>query len=114
MVADLREGWDVSALRWAMIVVVSMAGINFILAGVWLVLGPSIANATIGATAWGLVLSARAVALLVMGIVMYRLTLIHPLLGPDRRRTAHARTRNRCRRPVADRWRVSWPAREQP
>jgi hypothetical protein len=46
---------------------------------VWLVLGPSIANTTIGATGWGLVLSARAVGLLAMAVVMYRLTLTHPL-----------------------------------
>jgi hypothetical protein len=56
-----------------------MAGINFVLAGVWLVLGPSITNTTIGATGWGLALSARAIGLLVMSVGMYRLTLAHPL-----------------------------------
>lgn len=80
MLADLREGWNqFRALRWVVTVVSSMAGINFVLAGVWLVLGPSIASDTIGATGWGLALSARAVGLLVMGVGMYRITLTHPL-----------------------------------
>ena len=80
MLADLREGWaEFTTLPWVVTVVVSMAGVNFVLAGVWLVLGPTIANTTIGATGWGLALSARATGLLVMGLAMYRLTMRYPL-----------------------------------
>ncbi len=42
-------------------------------------LGPAIARDTIGETAWGVVLSARAVGLLLMAVVMYRLVVRHLL-----------------------------------
>jgi MFS family permease len=80
MLADLREGWRTfRGLPWAVTVVASMAGVNFVLAGVWLVLGPSIAAATVGPTGWGLALSGRATGLLVAGVAMYRLSVTHPL-----------------------------------
>lgn len=80
MVSNLREGWDQFRDRtWVVVVVATFAGSNFILAGVWLVLGPSIAQQSIGSTGWGIVLSTRAIGLLVMGLIMYRLTPTHPL-----------------------------------
>jgi MFS family permease len=80
VLSDLYEGWNqFRDLPWVVIVVASFAGTNFILAGVWLVLGPSIARDALGATSWGTVLSARAVGLLAAGLGMYRLTLSYPL-----------------------------------
>jgi MFS family permease len=77
---ELRDGWSAfRSLPWVVVIVSAFFGANFILAGVWLVLGPSIARDTIGEAAWGVVLSARAAGLLVMGLVMYRLTMT-PLL----------------------------------
>jgi MFS family permease len=76
MFRDLRDGWGAfRSLPWVMVIVTVFFGANFILAGVWLVLGPSIARETIGEASWGVVLSARAVGLLIMGLVMYRLTM---------------------------------------
>jgi MFS family permease len=73
---ELRDGWSAfRSLNWVVVIVSAFFGANFILAGVWLVLGPSIARETIGEAAWGVVLSARAVGLLIMGLVMYKLTI---------------------------------------
>lgn len=80
LMSDLREGWTEFRTRsWVVVVVAAFAGCNFILAGVWLVLGPTIASHTIGSAGWGIVLSTRAFGLLVMGVVLYRLTPKHPL-----------------------------------
>ena len=80
LIRDLREGWnEFRARSWVVIVVATFGGCNFILGGVWLVLGPSIANQSIGSAGWGVMLSTRAVGLLVMGLLMYRLTPTHPL-----------------------------------
>jgi MFS family permease len=67
------------SLTWVWAGSLAFAGINFVQAGVWGVLGPVIAQDTIGAGAWGLVLSASAVGFLVSSIVMYRLTVTHLL-----------------------------------
>ncbi|HEX5598202.1 MAG TPA: MFS transporter [Micromonosporaceae bacterium] len=80
LIADIRDGWsEFRALPWVVVVVTVFASTNFILAGVWLVLGPVIARESVGEAAWGMVLSARAVGLLIMGIVMYRLVVTHLL-----------------------------------
>ncbi|WP_084216104.1 MFS transporter [Pseudonocardia spinosispora] len=77
---DLREGFDQFRSRsWVVVIVATFAGCNFILAGVWLVLGPSIAQRGIGSGGWGVVLSAQAVGMLIMGLLMYRITPTHPL-----------------------------------
>ncbi len=69
---DLREGWTAfRSLVWVRTVVLAFTGLNFLTAGIWLVLGPVIARETIGEAAWGLVLGARAAGLLVMGALMY-------------------------------------------
>ena len=71
---DLREGWDAfRGLRWVAFLTGVYAVLNLVLAGVWMVLGPVIARGSVGATAWGLASSARAVGLLVAGLVLYRL-----------------------------------------
>jgi hypothetical protein len=80
VLADVRAGWhEFRALPWVMIVVASFTGSNFVLAGVWLVLGPTISRATIGEAAWGLAVSARAVGMVVMSVLMYRLVVVHLL-----------------------------------
>ena len=81
MLRDLREGWDAFRSRtWVWVGSSSFALINLVHAGVWGVLGPVIAEDTIGAASWGVVLSAMAAGFLVSSIVMYRVTFTH-LLG---------------------------------
>ena len=80
LLMDIRDGWtQFRSLPWAVVVVTAFALTNFILAGVWTVLGPIIARDTIGEAGWGAVLSARAIGLLVMGVIMYRLIVTHML-----------------------------------
>ena len=82
MFRDLREGWGVfRSLTWVWAGSLAFAGINFVQAGVWGVLGPVIAQDTIGAGAWGFVLSSVAAGFLVSSVVMYRLTFTHLLLA---------------------------------
>lgn len=70
---DLRDGWSYfRALPWIWSITAAFAVINAIQQGVWQVLGPVIAKDTFGAPGWGLVLSARAIGLLVFSAVMLR------------------------------------------
>jgi MFS family permease len=78
---DLREGWaEFTARTWVWAASVVFAGINFLHAGAWGVLGPVLAEDTIGPTGWGLVLSANAVGLVASSVVMYRLSFERLLL----------------------------------
>ncbi|MEV6603536.1 MFS transporter [Kutzneria sp. NPDC051319] len=71
---ELREGWTAfRSLRWVSTIVIAFAVTNCIYVGVWNVLGPTIALASIGAASWGVVLSVRAVGLLTANAAMYRL-----------------------------------------
>ena len=80
MVHDLRVGWtEFCARTWVWVVVVAASVLNLILAGVWLTLGPVVANQTIGADAWGLVLGAEGLGFLVMTVLLLRLSLRRPL-----------------------------------
>lgn len=80
VLADLREGWaEFRALTWVWVVVASFGVTNVLRVGIWTVLGPLIARGGIGETAWGVVLSVRAVGLLVASAVMYRTTVRHLL-----------------------------------
>jgi hypothetical protein len=80
MVYDLKEGWSAfTSLTWLWVVVVSFGVLNAIQAGALLTLGPAIAKRTIGVDGWGYVLSAEAVGLLVMTLVMLKLQLRRPL-----------------------------------
>lgn len=71
--ADIRAGWrEFTARSWVWSVVAGLMVINAaVVAGVF-VLGPSIADSTIGRFAWGLVLGAQTVGSLVGGIVASR------------------------------------------
>lgn len=80
MLTELRLGWrEFRARGWVLVVVSTFGAANFVLAGVWLVLGPTIAQHTIGARGWGIALSAQAAGVLAMSMIMYRLTPRYPL-----------------------------------
>lgn len=77
---DLADGWSVfTSLRWVMIMTGSFALLNAVNVGPWNVLGPLLVAHRSGPAAWGLILTVRAVGLLAMSLVLYRLTFAHPL-----------------------------------
>ncbi|MEV7401903.1 MFS transporter [Streptomyces sp. NPDC091267] len=78
--SELREGWTgFRSLTWVCVIVGAFAVTNCIYVGVWNVLGPAFANVSLGAAAWGAVLSARAIGVLVASAAMYRLTALRSL-----------------------------------
>ena len=80
VLSDIREGWtEFRSRTWVWVVVAVFTGMNFVHMGVWEVLGPVIAEETFGAGGWGIVLSAYAVGLLLIALVMYRVTTTHLL-----------------------------------
>ncbi len=81
VLTDLREGWTVfTGHTWLWVVVLAFGLLNAIHWGAWFTLGPAVAKDTIGERGWGLVLSAEAVGLLVMTLVLTRVRLRRPLL----------------------------------
>jgi MFS family permease len=80
-VAELAAGWSyVRHTTWLWAVVLGFAFLNVIHGGAWLTLGPAVAKETFGEQGWGLVLSAEAVGLLLMTLVLLRVPLQRPLL----------------------------------
>jgi MFS family permease len=80
LLGDLRTGWHAfRSTTWVWAVTGAFLFINLVQQGAWSVLGPDIARATFGEAAWGLVLSGRAVGLVVTGAVMYRVLVRYPL-----------------------------------
>jgi MFS family permease len=80
MLHDLREGWQEFASReWVWVVVAAFGVMNAIHAGLWFILGPTVAKETIGERGWGLVLSAEAAGFFVMSLVLLKLTLRYPV-----------------------------------
>ena len=82
VIHELRDGWSEFAGRtWLWLVVVIFGVTNAIQAGAWYVLGPVIAKATpgVGERGWGLILSAEAVGVLIMTVLMLKLSFRHPL-----------------------------------
>ncbi|GAA3542561.1 MFS transporter [Amycolatopsis ultiminotia] len=76
----VRTGWrEFRHIPWMWRVVTAFTVVNIVHSGGWLVLGPGIAQQTVGAAGWGVVLSVRAIGVLVAGLVMYRLA-VHRLL----------------------------------
>ena len=76
MLADLREGWAYFRSRsWIWSVTLAFAVFNATNMGFWQILGPVIANGTIGARGWGLVLSARGVGALLASAVLVKVPL---------------------------------------
>lgn len=77
---DLREGWIAFTARtWVWTVVGSWAVLNMVQAGVVATLGPVIAKDTVGAGAWGFVLSAEGLGFVLMTLVLMRVRLRFPL-----------------------------------
>lgn len=79
---DLREGWQFfRSTRWLWIVVLAFSVLNAIHHGGLDTLGPVLAkDSAIGAHGWGLIMSAQAVGLLLMSLLLMRVTLQRPLL----------------------------------
>jgi MFS family permease len=78
--ADIREGWQAfRAIRWVSATALSFCLLNLVNVGPWQILGPVLTKERSGEAAWGVVLSVRAVGLLLMSVLMYRLVLRHPL-----------------------------------
>jgi MFS family permease len=82
MLTELREGWTVfRATTWLWVVVLGFMALNAIHSGAIFTLGPVLAKQSdIGERGWGLILSAEAVGLLAMTLVMTRVRLERPLL----------------------------------
>ncbi len=78
---DLREGWrELTMHTWLWVVVLGFGVINAAFAGALQVLGPIVADASIGRRAWGLVLAAQTTGMVLGAILALRLRLARPLL----------------------------------
>ncbi|MFE9204616.1 MFS transporter [Micromonospora sp. NPDC007230] len=81
IVADLREGWtEFTARTWVWVVVLGFMILNAALSGGVNVLGPAVADATIGRSAWGVVLAAETAGMVVGGLVALRIRVRRLLL----------------------------------
>ncbi|SBT46028.1 MFS transporter [Micromonospora narathiwatensis] len=81
IVADLREGWtEFTARTWVWVVVLGFMILNAALAGGLNVLGPAVADATIGRGAWGVVLAAETAGMVVGGLIALRIRVRRLLL----------------------------------
>ena len=82
VVHDLASGWSqFRSIRWLWVVVAAFGILNLVHAGAWLTLGPAMAveDEGVGELGWGYAVSAQAVGLLLLTIVMLRLTFRYPL-----------------------------------
>ena len=80
MIADIAEGWRAyRAIGWLMAMSVAYFFLNMVNVGPWQILGPELTRQHGSEAAWGIVLSVRAIGLLVMSVAMYRLTFKRPL-----------------------------------
>ncbi|PYC74029.1 MFS transporter [Streptomyces tateyamensis] len=78
---ELRDGWREFASRtWVWVVVLQFMVVNAADSGALSVLGPGIANATIGRGAWGVVLAAQMVGAVLAGLLVARLRIRRALL----------------------------------
>ena len=83
MLGDMREGWRYFRSQpWIWSVTLAFAVFNATNMGFWQILGPVIANDTIGAKGWGLVLSARGVGALLASVVLVKLTVMRRPMRP--------------------------------
>ncbi|GIF63308.1 MFS transporter [Asanoa ishikariensis] len=83
MLAEMREGWTYfRSQRWIWSVTLAFAVFNATNMGFWQILGPVIANDTIGPTGWGVVLSARGVGALLASVVLVKVRLTRRPMRP--------------------------------
>ncbi|MFC7481706.1 MFS transporter [Luedemannella flava] len=79
--ADLRDGWrEFTARAWVWVIVLAFCFVNAAVVGGKAVLGPAVADDTIGRQAWGLVLATQTVGMVIGGIVAMRLRIRRFLL----------------------------------
>lgn len=80
--SELRAGWHFfRTTTWLWVVVLAFSVLNAIHEGGLNTLGPVLAkDSDIGEHGWGLIMSAQAVGLLLMGLLLMRFTLQRPLL----------------------------------
>jgi MFS family permease len=79
--AELREGWtEFRSRTWVWVVVLQFMVVNAAIVGGTQVLGPTVADATIGRPAWGLVLGAQTVGAFAGAVVAARWHPRRPLL----------------------------------
>ncbi|WP_053960733.1 MFS transporter [Sulfobacillus thermosulfidooxidans] len=76
----LHQGWEYfRKTPWIWSITVAWAFMNALQMGAWQVLGPIIAQRSFGSTGWGMVLSFRAIGLLIAGLVLTRVRVVRPL-----------------------------------
>ncbi|KYH44948.1 MFS transporter [Branchiibius sp. NY16-3462-2] len=83
-ITDLRTGWgEFRSRTWLWVIVLAFSILNAIQSGAITVLGPVIAknHDSLGIKGWGLVLSAEAVGMLLMSLVLLKVRLNRPLLS---------------------------------
>jgi MFS family permease len=80
--SDLSEGWrEFRSRSWLCVTIVQFALINAYAIGAFLVLGPFVAERSLGgASAWGLILAAEAVGMILAGVVALHYRPERPLL----------------------------------
>ncbi|MBW4718458.1 MFS transporter [Saccharothrix obliqua] len=70
---DLADGWrEFTEHTWVWVVVLQFMVVNAVLSGGVVVLGPAIADQTVGRAAWGFVVGAQTLGALVGGVVVAR------------------------------------------
>ncbi|MEU5566570.1 MFS transporter [Micromonospora musae] len=81
VINDLREGWtEFTARTWVWAVVLGFMILNAALAGGVNVLGPAVADETIGRSAWGVVLAAETAGMVLGGLIALRVRVRRLLL----------------------------------
>ena len=80
VLSDLREGWVLfRGTQWLWVVVLAFSVLNMIHVGAIYTLGPALANQTFGAKGYGYAVSAEAIGMLLMSVVLMRVHLDRPL-----------------------------------
>jgi MFS family permease len=81
LLTSLREGFgEFVSRRWLWSITAAFFVVNLALGAIWLVLGPVVANSTIGPQGWGVVLGVRAAGLVLGGVLAYRFQPRRPLM----------------------------------